>query len=86
MKLGLKDVPAASWTVLGRLVWSTPQRRRTTSFVLGALVLMTVFLPPIGIATRGGAFAGWWIAVFIGAVLSGLVGNRIGVAREKSVE
>jgi hypothetical protein len=67
-----------------RRAWTTTQQRWTTSFVIGGLVLATLVTPSFGIAVFGTAFAGWWVAVALLAVFSGLVGNRIGIGREKA--
>ena len=66
-----------------RWFWSTPQRRWTTGFVVAGFALATVVRPAFGIAVFGTAFAGWWLAVLILTLVSGLLGNRIGVERER---
>lgn len=67
-----------------RLVWTTTQQKWTTSFVLAGMALATVFMPGLGIAVFGTAFAGWWFAVIVMTIFFGLVGNRVGVGREKA--
>lgn len=67
-----------------RLAWTTTQQKWTTSFVIGGLALATMVMPRLGIAVFGTAFAGWWFAVFIMMLFFGLVGNRVGVGREKA--
>lgn len=67
-----------------RHAWTTTQQRWTTSFAVGGLVLATIVMPSFGIAVFGTAFAGWWLAVFIMTVFFGLLGNRLGVGREKA--
>lgn len=67
-----------------RLAWTTTQQKWTTSFVIAGLVLATMVMPGLGIAVFGTAFAGWWFAVFITTLFFGLVGNRVGVGREKA--
>ncbi|OEO28106.1 hypothetical protein VW23_000490 [Devosia insulae DS-56] len=67
-----------------RRFWTTPQQRWTTGFAIGGLVLASLVMPPFGVAVFGGAFAGWGLAVVLVAVFSGLVGNRIGIGREKA--
>lgn len=67
-----------------RMTWTTTQQKWTTSFVGGGLALASLLMPPFGIAVFGTAFAGWWLAVFILTVFLGLVGNRVGVGREKA--
>ncbi|MGO7535241.1 hypothetical protein [Rhizobium leguminosarum] len=67
-----------------KLVWTTTQQKWTTSFVLAGLALATVCMPGFGIAVFGTAFAGWWFAVVVMTVFFGLVGNRVGVGREKA--
>lgn len=68
-----------------RLAWTTTQQKWTTSFVVAGLTLATLVMPGFGIAVFGTAFAGWWFAVFIMTLFFGLVGNRVGVGREKAV-
>jgi hypothetical protein len=41
-------------------------------------------MPSFGIAVFGTAFAGWWLAVFLTTGVFGLVGNRLGIGREKA--
>lgn len=67
-----------------RLAWTTTQQKWTTSFIIGGLSLATLIMPGLGIAAFGTAFAGWWLAVFVTTVFFGLVGNRVGVGREKA--
>jgi hypothetical protein len=67
-----------------RHAWTTTQQRWTTSFVVAGLILATIVMPSFGIAVFGTAFAGWWLAVFIMTGVCGLVGNRVGVGREKA--
>ncbi len=67
-----------------RLAWTTTQQKWTTSSIIGGLVLASLAMPALGIAVFGTAFAGWWLAVFIMTVFFGLVGNRVGVGREKA--
>lgn len=67
-----------------RLAWTTTQQKWTTSFIIAGLVLASMIMPGLGIAVFGTAFAGWWLAVFITTVFFGLVGNRVGVGREKA--
>ncbi|KEQ08057.1 hypothetical protein [Pseudorhizobium pelagicum] len=67
-----------------RLAWTTTQQKWTTSFVVVGLTLATLVMPGFGIAVFGTAFAGWWFAVFIMTLFFGLVGNRVGVGREKA--
>ncbi|NRQ13486.1 hypothetical protein [Ensifer sesbaniae] len=67
-----------------RLAWTTTQQKWTTSFVLAGMVLATMVTPGLGIAVFGTAFAGWWLAVFLATVFFGLLGNRVGVGREKA--
>ncbi|MCV9943934.1 MULTISPECIES: hypothetical protein [unclassified Rhizobium] len=67
-----------------RLVWTTTQQKWTTSFVPAGMALTTVFMPGFGIAVFGTAFAGCWFAVVVMTVFFGLVGNRVGVGREKA--
>lgn len=67
-----------------RLAWTTTQQKWTTSFIIGGLALATMVMPGLGIAVFGTAFAGWWFAVFIMTLFFGLVGNRVGVGREKA--
>ncbi|MCZ8041676.1 MAG: hypothetical protein O9330_04300 [Beijerinckiaceae bacterium] len=47
-------------------------------------MLATIAVPPLGIAVFGTAFAGWWFAVFLMTLFSGLIGNRFGIGREKA--
>lgn len=67
-----------------RLAWTTTQQKWTTSFVVAGLALATLVMPGFGIAVFGTAFAGWWLAVVIMTIFFGLVGNRVGVGREKA--
>lgn len=67
-----------------RLAWTTTQQKWTTAFVMAGLALATIAMPRIGIAIFGTAFAGWWFAVLLMALFFGLVGNRVGVGREKA--
>ena len=67
-----------------RLAWTTTQQKWTTSFVVVGLTLATLVMPGFGIVVFGMAFAGWWFAVFIMTLFFGLVGNRVGVGREKA--
>ena len=67
-----------------RLAWTTTQQKWTTSFFVVGLTLATLVMPGFGIAVFGTAFAGWWFAVFIMTLFFGLVGNRVGVGREKA--
>ena len=67
-----------------RLAWTTTQQKWTTSFVLAGTVLAMVVMPRLGIAVFGTAFAGWWFAVLVMTIFFGLVGNRVGVGREKA--
>ncbi|CDZ66615.1 Hypothetical protein NGAL_HAMBI2605_48910 [Neorhizobium galegae bv. orientalis] len=69
---------------LVRLAWTTTQQKWTTSFIVVGLALATVAMPRLGIAVFGTAFAGWGVAVFVMTVFFGLVGNRVGVGREKA--
>lgn len=80
---------AAAARLLRRLfmrhAWRTTQQKWTTSFALGGLLLASVAMPSFGIAVFGTAFAGWWAAVFLVSLVSGLIGNRVGIGREKAV-
>ncbi|RVD37110.1 hypothetical protein EN742_20965 [Mesorhizobium sp. M4A.F.Ca.ET.020.02.1.1] len=67
-----------------RHAWTSTQQRWTTSFVVAGLILATIVMPSFGIAVFGTAFAGWWLAVFIMTGVCGLVGNRVGIGREKA--
>ncbi|MBX5172611.1 hypothetical protein HJB84_22525 [Rhizobium sp. NZLR1b] len=67
-----------------RLVWTTSQQKWTTSFLLAGMTLAAILMPPFGIVVFGTAFAGWWFAVLVMTVFFGLVGNRVGVGREKA--
>ncbi|TAY75186.1 hypothetical protein [Rhizobium ruizarguesonis] len=67
-----------------RFAWRTSQRRWTTVGVAVALFLTTAFIPNLGIAVFGTAFAGWWIVLGVMALLGGLAGNRVGIGREKA--
>ncbi len=67
-----------------RHAWSTTQRKWTTSFILLGVVLASLCMPNFGVAVAGTAFAGWWLGVLISALVAGLIGNRVGVGREKS--
>lgn len=67
-----------------RLAWTTIQQKWTTSFVVTGLALATMMMPGLGIAVFGTAFAGWWLAVSVMTLFFGLVGNRVGVGREKA--
>lgn len=66
-----------------RLAWTTTQQKCTTT---GALVgfVFSILLPGFGLAMAGGGIAGWIVAIPLFTVLFGLVGNRIGVGREKA--
>ncbi|AIC28136.1 hypothetical protein IE4771_CH03042 [Rhizobium etli bv. mimosae str. IE4771] len=67
-----------------RFAWRTAQRRWTTIRVAVALILTTAFIPSLGIAIFGTAFAGWWVVLGVMALLGGLAGNRVGIGREKA--
>lgn len=67
-----------------RFAWRTAQRRWTAIGVAVALFLTTAFIPSLGIAIFGTAFAGWWIVLGVMALLGGLAGNRVGIGREKA--
>jgi hypothetical protein len=67
-----------------RVAWTTTQQKWTTASVIAGLVLATMVMPGLGIAVFGTAFAGWWLAVFVMTIFFGLIGNRVGVGREKA--
>lgn len=67
-----------------RLAWTTTQQKWTTASVIAGMALATAIMPGLGIAVFGTAFAGWWLAVVIMTLFFGLVGNRVGVGREKA--
>ncbi|UXT48166.1 hypothetical protein FY136_02550 [Agrobacterium tumefaciens] len=67
-----------------RLAWTSTQQKWTTSFIVAGLVLASTVMPGLGIAVFGTAFAGWWFAVFLMTVFFGLIGNRVGIGREKA--
>lgn len=64
--------------------WTTSQQKWTSSCALGGLILTTLLMPPLGISVLGTAFAGWWLGVFVLTIFCGLVGNRIGIGKEKA--
>jgi hypothetical protein len=68
-----------------RHAWRTTQQKWTTSFAGGGLLLAMFAMPSFGIAVFGTAFAGWSVAVLLFGAFSALIGNRIGVGREKAV-
>lgn len=67
-----------------RHAWTTTQQKWTTSFIFGGLLIATIAVPPLGIAVFGTAFAGWWLTVFLMTLFFGLVGNRVGIGRERA--
>lgn len=67
-----------------RHAWRTSQQKWTTSFVVAGFAIASLFMPGLGIAIFGTAFAGWWLAVLIVTVIFGMTGNRIGIGREKA--
>jgi amino acid transporter len=81
------DFKATAQLMLQRAIhhfWATPQQRWTTGSVIAGVVLASIFMPAFGIAVFGTAFAGSGIAVVVVTVFFGLVGNRIGIGREKA--
>lgn len=66
-----------------RLAWTTTQQRCTT---VGAGVGLTfsTLLPGFGLVSAGAGIAGWMVAIPLFTVLFGLVGNRVGIGREKA--
>ena len=67
-----------------RLAWTTTQQKWTTAGICAATITTIAFVPNLGIAIFGTAFAGWWVVLFVTAMLGGLAGNRVGVGREKA--
>jgi len=67
-----------------RFAWRTAQRRWTTIGLAIGLILTTAFVPSLGIAIFGTAFAGWWVVLGVMTLLGGLVGKRVGIGREKA--
>ena len=64
-----------------RHAWTTSQQKWTTSFALGGMVLATMITPGFGIAVFGTAFAGWWAAVVLITIFSGLFGRHLSLSR-----
>ncbi|MDM9645795.1 hypothetical protein [Rhizobium sp. S163] len=85
MKTSLASTSRLFMRLFLRHAWRTTQQKWTTSFAGGGLLLATFAMPSFGIAVFGTAFAGWGIAVVLFSAFSALVGNRIGVGREKAV-
>jgi hypothetical protein len=48
------------------------------------MAIAALLVPPLGIAVFGTAFAGWWVAVILTTIFFGLIGNNLGVRREKA--
>lgn len=69
---------------LYRLSWSTTQRRWTTGAAIAGFAIAAIYVPGLGIASGGGAFAGWWLVVGVVTLLFALIGNRLGIGREKA--
>lgn len=65
------------------LIWGTRERRWTTYWTIGGLVAASLFMPAIGIAVLGTAFAGWWLAVLVITLISGMFGNRLVVELDR---
>lgn len=84
----MKSIVASTSRPLIRLffrhAWRTTQRKWTTSFAGGGLLLAIFAMPSFGIAVFGTAFAGWTGGILLFSVFSALLGNRIGVGREKA--
>lgn len=75
----------ATSRALARRVWkyalSTTTRRWTTFGALVAAFLALYFVPPLGVAMLGTAFAGWWLAVFLAIAFGAVAGNAFGANR-----
>ncbi|MCR4520977.1 MULTISPECIES: hypothetical protein [Bosea] len=67
-----------------RHAWTTSQQKWTTSCAIGGLVLATMVTPGFGIAVFGTAFAGWWVAVILITIFSGLFGRHLSLSRSHS--
>lgn len=72
------------WRQLVRRCWTTTHQKWATSFLLAGFAIATCFVPHLGIAVFGTAFAGWWLTVFVVTMFFWLLGSRLGVEREKS--
>ncbi|MBM2711036.1 hypothetical protein JQK88_07200 [Mesorhizobium caraganae] len=58
---------------------STTTRRWTTAGTMVAMLVAVIFVPAMGLALMGTAFAVWWFAVAIMMIFGGLVGGVIGL-------
>ncbi|OBY05976.1 hypothetical protein BAE36_17390 [Rhizobium leguminosarum bv. trifolii] len=84
MQLDYRAASHLMFRMFVRFAWRTAQRRWTTIGVGAALILTSAFIPNLGIAIFGTAFAGWWVVLGVMALLGGLAGNRVGIGREKA--
>ena len=84
MKFDYTETRRSAWRLLMRLCWTTTHQKWTTSFIVAGLAIAVCFVPRLGIAVFGTAFAGWWLTVLLVTVFFGLVGSRVGIGREKS--
>lgn len=76
-------IARAALRALRRLLWGTEQRRWTVGgLVVGWLVGLC--LPGMGLSMLGGATNIWGWAVLGFTVIGGIIGNRIGIGREKT--
>ncbi len=84
MNFDFKETAQMMCAKFVRHAWTTTQQRWTTSFLAAGLIVATIIMPSFGIAVFGTAFAGWWLAVFFMTGVCGLVGNRVGIGRERA--
>lgn len=84
MKRHWKTAAQIVQTTFIRRAWTTTQQRWTTASIVAGLLFASLVMPSFGIAVFGTAFAGWWLAVFLTTGVFGLVGNRLGIGREKA--
>ena len=82
MKPETKDAAAKAGAALKKLTWSTPQRKWTTTGLLAGLLAGLLFMPAMGLAVFGTAYAVWLWAVGLLTGVSGLLGNRLGLGIE----
>src|SRR5437867_1221534 len=84
MKAETKEAAVKASAALKRFAWSTPQRRWTTTGLIGGLLAGIFFVPAMGLAVFGTAYAVWVWAVGLVAGIGGLLGNRYGLGRENA--
>lgn len=75
----LKQTSRVLYSRTAAYITKTPERKWTAVGVALGFGIALIFVPSLGIAAFGTAFAGWWLVVGVVTVFGALLGNRAGI-------